>query len=84
MASVPCQEDADELQLTRSLRSREQLEVRDRGGPELAAVEFQADERTTDKLAERVPFPESAARALAFDLAIPGKASTFAAMISFC
>jgi superfamily II DNA or RNA helicase len=33
---------------------------------------YQTDERTTDKLAERVPFPESAARALAFDLALPG------------
>ena len=34
---------------------------------------YQTDERTTDKLAERVPFPESAARALAFDLAVRDK-----------
>jgi ERCC4-related helicase len=31
---------------------------------------YQTDERTTDKLAERVPFPETAARALAFDLSV--------------
>jgi superfamily II DNA or RNA helicase len=31
---------------------------------------YQTDERTTDKLAERVPFPEGAARALAFDLRV--------------
>jgi ERCC4-related helicase len=31
---------------------------------------YQVDEGTTDKLAERVPFPEEAAMALAFDLAL--------------
>lgn len=32
---------------------------------------YRTDERSTDKLAERVPLPETAARALAFDLAVP-------------
>jgi hypothetical protein len=32
---------------------------------------YQLDERSTDRLAERVPFPEEAARALAFDLSVP-------------
>lgn len=31
---------------------------------------YQTDEQTTDKLAERLPFPEDAARALAFALAV--------------
>lgn len=31
---------------------------------------FQTDEQTTDKLAQRVPFPEHAAQALAFDLSV--------------
>jgi hypothetical protein len=33
---------------------------------------YQTDEATTDKLAERVPFPEDAARRLAFQLAVVG------------
>jgi hypothetical protein len=32
---------------------------------------YTLDEATTDRLAERVPFPEEAARALAFDLSVP-------------
>jgi superfamily II DNA/RNA helicase len=31
---------------------------------------YQVDEWTTDRLAERVPFPEEAARVLAFDLSL--------------
>ena len=32
---------------------------------------YQLDEATTEKLAERIPFPEEAARELAFDLSVP-------------
>jgi SNF2 family DNA or RNA helicase len=32
---------------------------------------YQLDEGTTEKLAERIPFPEQAARELAFDLSVP-------------
>jgi hypothetical protein len=31
---------------------------------------YQLDEATTEKLAERIPFPEQAARELAFDLSV--------------
>jgi hypothetical protein len=33
---------------------------------------YRTDEQATDKLAERIPFPEAAARALAFDLSVAG------------
>ena len=33
---------------------------------------FSLDESSTEKIADRVPFPEDAARALAFDLSLPG------------
>ena len=52
---------------------------------------YQLDEGTTEKLAERIPFPEQAARELAFDLSVhqttdgghglgvdPGQAETLA------
>ena len=36
----------------------------------LMGEEYQIDARTTDKLSERLPFPEEAAQALAFDLSV--------------
>ena len=32
---------------------------------------YQLDEATTERLSERIPFPEQAARDLAFDLSVP-------------
>ncbi len=37
----------------------------------LMGEKYTVDEASTDKLADRVPFPEDAARVLAFDLSIP-------------
>jgi superfamily II DNA or RNA helicase len=42
---------------------------------------YQTDEATTDKLAERVPFPENAAKALAFDLSVTGSLSPETAQV---